>query len=259
MEGTRWRPPPSPLALAIVGASAAESETTLVGLGVGTLLSFNLTERPDTSIRIVGIRFADAWQAVRFDCGKRPAAPTARTVVSGNKFRRIGAKHVRGARAAYSAVGVRGCRGSIIAANDFDAVENPPDNGPELIHAIYLAHGASSATVEGNSFARVSGAAIKLRDASGDATIRSNSFSAVGVTGAVQRWFCDVRKVRRCAVQAAKDKHTECPSRCNVLNGNSVDAGYLGNEIELLQVSRPGEGPSQCPRPTCSSGRTPRE
>jgi hypothetical protein len=114
----------------------------------------------------------------------------------------------------------------------FHTIRNAPRETCGGLHAIYLASHSTGARIEGNTFQDFCGSAIKLRDDSGQATIRGNRFRDADRAPAIEEWFCDMASNGECTKAGG-----ECPSTGIVATGN--DFGSIpANRRILVRGSR---------------------
>jgi hypothetical protein len=165
----------------------------------------------------------------------------------------------------YSALGINTSEFNTIAGNQFvhlenvsetqlDCEGNPDEAEFDLLHAVYLAYGASNNTVRDNFVDLCTGAAFKVRDGSNDNTFRRNYVNRSGSDHVVNTWskagecpshgtqfldnvvtfpyprYPDPAKVRRlefCSVPSPSCSSTPIYDPCS--NGNHVAFTHSGN------------------------------
>jgi hypothetical protein len=120
--------------------------------------------------------------------------------IDGNRFEQLGSKHTKPGKADWSkqrygvgGVLFRGVSGASITGNVFDALENGEvagtDDGPKLIHAVYLRDGSSGNTVTDNTFNHVSGDPVRVSNASNHNTIKGNTSRDAGNKALVSEFY----------------------------------------------------------------------
>jgi hypothetical protein len=117
----------------------------------------------------------------------------------------------------YSTAAVRlvNSKHNIIENNRFLGIRNRYKC--KLLHAIYLAHFSSHNIIRHNTFTDLCGSVIKFRDRSNDNIVEDNYFYGFENTSAIQEWYCNKNKNRKCT-----KKLGECPSVRNVLEDNTI-------------------------------------
>ena len=103
----------------------------------------------------------------------------------------------------------------------------------KFAHAIY-AMDSRSVTISGNTFSRVSGDPIRLRNNNQDFVVTGNVFERSGSRAAVSDWYVDKEAAQE------RDQQWETRSEKPRLSGNEfVGGGYDGDEV---QSWRPYDG-----------------
>lgn len=164
--------------------------------------------------------------------------------VSDMVFRKIGDKHTRGGAFGYGAVILTNSSDNEIRKNTFVDVENKAPQGPK-IHGTYVTHFSRRNTITGNTFTRISGDPVKLRDRSNSNTITGNAFTRAGHYSYYREEFC-----AGACLKKNVGKPLECASSGNRFSGNTRRSGYKGGSIptvSLVPKSNTAKGPVGCP------------
>lgn len=168
---------------------------------------FRLDATGATNVTFDHLRFERYQGVLNFDGSET----NERELNSGNQvlrcvFREIGQLWQPDEPPATYAVRLQNSRNNVIAWNEFVSVKN--GEGPELIHALYLAHGASHNEIHHNSFRGISGDAIKIRNRSNANHIHDNVATLTGEHALVNDWF--------------ERSGGECPSWGTVVESNAT-------------------------------------
>jgi hypothetical protein len=177
---------------------------------------------------------------------------TAGHSVENSKFFGIGSKYDTRQRKATSgkilpsgdcvaAIRLSASGESKVVGNIFENIENLPSGqtyyrkyGPSLLHAIYIATGASDNVIENNRFVSFTGSPIRIRDRSNGTSVIGNDFSKplypLGFTEerrlyAISEWYCN-DAVAIC-LEMAKQGVRECPSEGTKISGNRIESSDL--------------------------------
>lgn len=119
-------------------------------------------------------------------------------------------------------------RYNFIVGNEFRNLVNDEPNDFILIHGVYMAHYSHHNYVFHNTFNRVSGAPIQIRDFSNHNVIEQNLFAKAGARNepyAYKDWYCNPEERPDCTKY-----RPECPSFNNTFRNNILSCayGYIG-------------------------------
>jgi hypothetical protein len=108
------------------------------------------------------------------------------------------------------------------------------------VNAIYLAHHSTNILVIGNTFTRIKGDAVRIRDQSNNAEICYNSFYQTGWSGIVTMWYCHPAYVPwgYCRSLLPID---ECPSWFASFHDNYVEGNWTCGQPRLFYDLRPSD------------------
>lgn len=126
----------------------------------------------------------------------------------------------------FGAAGImmRGVQGSVIEDNRFDHLENGrvsgSNNGPGLIHAVYINNASSGNVIRNNRFTNVSGDAIRVSNGSNKNRIVGNESKNAGKKALVNHWY-----------NVGDPEHPQLPSKGTVIRKNEVGSLY-GSETQ---------------------------
>ncbi|OCI30272.1 right-handed parallel beta-helix repeat-containing protein [Oerskovia enterophila] len=158
--------------------------------------------------------------------------PLPRPTVTGMTFERIGSAH--SAKTGYAAIHVQNTDGARVVANTLHRIENSGAQAG-LVHGIYAVL-STGLDVRGNTISKVSGDAVRTRNAS-SGSVTGNTIEASGVHAAVSDWFCD----QACAAKNVQS--FECPSG-PVDVANNVGTRYAGGQLKAYEVTVSPSGAS---------------
>lgn len=121
-----------------------------------------------------------------------------------------------------------------IRNNHFVRLENAAHEY-NLIHGIYLAHGASHNLIEDNAFRYITGHPMNVRNDSNSNLVRENVFQRTGYPagGYFSDWSCGVECAER------YDQPLECPSHGNEFRYNTLESSYEGGWMAAF-IRQPG-------------------
>lgn len=201
---------------------------------------FRLAARGATNVTFDHLAFERYQTVLNFD-----GSPTnERELNSGNQvlhcvFHEIGQLWQPTLPPAAYAVRLQNSRDNEVAWNEFDAVRNR--EGPELIHPLYLAHGASHNEIHHNTFRDSSGDAIKIRDRSNFNRVHDNVATLSGEHALVNDWY--------------ERSSGECPSWGTLVESNTTAGlgscqGALGFYYDYGFGTNGCSGPPGAPRVT---------
>jgi hypothetical protein len=148
----------------------------------------------------------------------------------GMLFKQIGNKW-NSAGVGYAGLVLSNSSDNVITNSHFQYLENLAPNG-NLMHGLYIEHGANRNQVYSNSFLYVTSDAAHTRNQARDNNIYSNKFTrtgGAGTTGYYGEWFCDGTCVPH-----------ECASTGNLFHNNDIVSGYSGGTVPLFTFAPPG-------------------
>lgn len=230
-------------ALTIAGtASDPAAFPAFIGDGSATWLRYRGAEGRDSGLTIRGLRIARYATAISLNGNRNdPAAFNRGTVLENLVLAQIGSDASAGNAPSTAAIRLVNAQDTVVRGVFFHTIRNTPRARCGGLHAIYLASHSTGARIEGNTFQDFCGSAIKLRDASGQATIRANHFRDADNAPAIEEWFCDMDRTSECTKAGG-----ECPSTGITVTGN--DFGNLPADRRVLVRG------SRVPRPWCPTG-----
>ncbi len=219
-----------------------------------------------TNLVFFHLRISGYWQGIVLQGSdsiasgiEEPGAVTHNAIVD-CRFENIGALFFPDTVGhGFSAVGLTNSDHNVVRYNWFTAVENRAADGPELLHALYLAHNASNNEIMFNAFERVSGDPIRLRDFCNDNRIRGNVFVYSGADAMVGDWYQNAEVVPAYMDSYAATGRYECPSwenevLYNYYNKSYYDSanqvGYQRTIIPIAETVRPESSNLTCPAGT---------
>lgn len=146
----------------------------------------------------------------------------------------------------YGGVVMHNSSGNLIRNNHFVHLENKASQY-NLIHGVYLAHGASRNIVENNAFRYITGHPMNVRNDSNSNIVQNNVFERTGYPtgGYFSDWSCGLS----CA--ETYNKGYECPSHGNEFLYNELRSSYEGGWMAGF-IRQPG-GPEYIGPPGCSN------
>lgn len=218
-----------PLTLAGTSADPA-AYPAFVGDGSGTWLHFRGAEGRDSGLTVRALRIAHYATAISLNGNRNdPAAFNRGSVLENLVLAQIGTDTGTAPGLAPSTAAIRlvNARDTVVRGVFFHTIRNAPRDKCGGLHAIYLASHSTGAQIEGNTFQDFCGSAIKLRDASGGATIRANHFRDADGAPAIEEWFCDMTRTDACTKAGG-----ECPSTGIRVTGN--DFGNLPADRRVI-------------------------
>jgi hypothetical protein len=203
-----------------------------IGDDSATWLRFRGAEGRNTGLAIRALRIARYATAISLNGNRNdPAAFNRGTVLENLVLAQIGSDAGAG-QPSTAAIRLVNARDTVVRGVYFHTIRNAPRETCGGLHAIYLASHSTGARIEGNTFQDFCGSAIKLRDDSGQATIRGNRFRDADRAPAIEEWFCDMASNGECTKAGG-----ECPSTGIVATGN--DFGSIpANRRILVRGSR---------------------
>lgn len=148
----------------------------------------------------------------------------------GMLFKEIGNKW-NSAGVGYAGLVLSNSSDNIVTNSHFQYLENLSPNG-NLMHGLYIEHGANRNQVYSNSFLYITSDPAHTRNQALDNNFYSNKFTrtgGAGSTGYYGEWFCDGTCVPH-----------ECASHGNLFHGNDIVSGYSGGTVPLFTLAPPG-------------------
>lgn len=143
----------------------------------------------------------------------------------------------------YGAVRLSGADRVTVENSTFDRIwNNRLLSNWSGVHAIYLADGANENVIRGNTFTRITGDPVRIRNCSNENVIENNDFARTGANFAVSDWQND---------STTKD---EGYSWDNVVRYNSVAGKFNCDSMKVTGYWNYGAGGNRC-KPSSSSER----
>ncbi len=215
--------------LTLAGTSADPAAyPAFVGNGSGTWLRFRGAEGRDSGLTVRALRIARYATAISLNGNRNdPAAFNRGTVLENLVLAQIGTDTGQGLAPSTAAIRLVNAQDTVVRGMFFHTIRNAPRSACGGLHAIYLASHSTGARIEGNTFQDFCGSAIKLRDASGNATIRANHFRDADGAPGIEEWFCDMARTDECTKPGG-----ECPSTGIRVTGN--DFGNLPADRRVI-------------------------
>ena len=189
----------------------------------------SISDGQRSNIRLVGLEvrnYVVGGVAFVGEAVHGPKTWNGGNLVSSCRFVDIG-NRLGGAKDGYAGVSLYDTRDSEVSDNEFVALENVAATA-ELMHGIYLAHGATENLISRNRFDRISGDAIRARNGANFNRVLDNTTTRAGVGAFYDDWYCDATWNRACTRQ-------ECPSWGNEVKRNQVGCGHAGQAVVLFE------------------------
>lgn len=154
--------------------------------------------------------------------------------ITGCDLHRIGNKFTAKATGDTAAIRFVNSRRNVIEDCTFDRIENRPDTGPGLLHAIYFAHYSSDNRITNCTFGENSGDTLRVRDESNDNLIEQNTFlDGGGEHAAVSEWYCSKPMGDPCT----KKSGIEHPTWGTLLRDNRIGTvSHEGKPLETYSI-----------------------
>lgn len=213
--------PPAGTHLEIRAASPTGTAPTFDGTGTaGTWFVLKGATRKGARVTFRGLDIRNYRTAISLN-GNRDNVNTflTGTTIEDMTFDTIGQVAAPKSPPSTAAIRLVNARQNSIRNNRFVNIRNFKSCGN--LHAIYLAHHASSNVIEDNDFENTCGSPIRIRDSSNNNIASNNTFRQADYPAIFDEWYCDRSKNPRCTKQSG-----ECPSWGNIYSGNTVERSH---------------------------------